>query len=133
MTGSKRTCEHHHWTQHIGISFGIKFNLKQDNYDFSDYLWLKSLFPIENKANEHRHQIQYIWISLGRDFDLKQISLIVCITFTQKLYSQSRAGQININIKCNIFELVWALNFILKRQFCFFWPKFLKKCISGGK
>ena len=81
---SKRACERHHWIQHIGVSLGPRFHLKQDNYDFLDHLWLKNLFPIQNKANEHRHQIQLIWISLGSDFDLKQIHLIVCITFTKK-------------------------------------------------
>ena len=77
-----------------------------DNFYFLNTIFQKRFFLIQKTKFEHLCWIQHIRINLCTKFHLKQTITIFRIKFTQTGYFLSKAGEMNIIIEFNIFELV---------------------------
>ena len=73
------------------------------------------VFPVPNRILEHQHQIQYTQISLNTKFHFKQTILTFCGQFAGKGSFVSKAVQVNVTIKFNMFYLLSVKPFILRK------------------
>ena len=93
-----------HWTLHIRISLGTKFQLKLIILAFWTKFAQKRIFLIQNKISKYYHWILHIWISVDTKFKLKLIILIFWTKFAQKWCFQSKTKKVNSIIEFCIFE-----------------------------
>ena len=94
----------------------------------------KVYFRSKTQKNEYHYWVLYIWIIISTNFQLKLTTVTFWTKFANKgRYFQSKTDKIDTTIEFCIFELVFALDFTLNKQFCIFGPNLPKKDIYGQK
>ena len=74
-------------TEKMNITIlSTKFQLKTDNFDFSDQIYPKRVSLVKSKKSERHPWILYIWVNRDTKFHLKLARLLFLTKFTQKGY-----------------------------------------------
>ena len=83
----------------------LKFIL--NNFDFSDQICSKRVFPVQSSTNKHYHRIQHIEIRVGTNFHRKQTILKFMTKIALEVYFWPKSEKVNVTIKFIIFELIY--------------------------
>ena len=88
-----RKSEHHHWTLHIQISIGTKFQLK---LIILDQIYQKRVFLVENRKSEH--WILHMRIALGTKFHLRLTILMFWAEFVYRGCFSSKTEKSHLRV-----------------------------------
>ena len=80
-----------------------------DNFDFSDQVCPRKVFPVKNGKSEYHHSILHFRISLGTKCQLKLIILIFWTKFAEKGYFPF--GMVKLHLCMRPWLLLTVLNF----------------------
>ena len=110
----------------------ILISASTNNFNFWDKFPKKGIPPVKNTKKWTSLLNLHIWIGLSTNFQLKLTIAIFWAKFAKKITCfQSKTDKIDTTIEFCVFELVFASNFTLNKQFWIFGQNLPKKDIYG--
>ena len=127
ISSQKQNGELHHWTLHIRITLGTKFQLKLRIFYFLDQICPWRVFSVKNKTNVYNHWTLHIQIRLGIKFQIKLIIFIFWAKFAQKRAFPDKNEKSEHHHWILHIRISVRTKFQLKLIILAFWNKFAEK------